>query len=345
MKDRNRYWDCLDQAIDASHGGRAEEALLWFEEALKADPEGAEAHNGRGEVLWDAGRVEEALYAFDQAVVVDPKFITAHLNRAELLIEDLGEYLRATTACDQLLAGDSTLPRVDRSVELELYYLKAKAFYYQDDLPGALFLIRRALKIGGEVPLYRVFEGQVLFESGNFTEAHGVLEGAARLDPDSAHAAYYLGLVLEHLGEQEAAARAFEAADALDPDHYPTPNAFEVDTFDGVLRSAIGDLPRSLRGHLVELPVRVEELPKRDLLYSGNVSPQSLGVFQGVAKREGLVDPAAQGENQILLYKRNFERLCRDEVELFEQLQLVLKHEVGRSLGLDEFALEGLGLL
>ncbi len=345
MKDRNRYWDCLDQAIDASHGGRAEEALLWFEEALKADPDGAEAHNGRGEVLWDAGRVEEALYAFEQAIAVDPKFVTAHLNRAELLIEDLGEYLRATKACDQLLAGDSTLPRVDRSVELELYYLKAKAFYYQDDLPGALFLIRRALKIGGEVPLYRVFEGQVLFESGNFEEARTVLEGAARMDPDSAHAVYYLGLVLEHLGEPEAAPRAFEAADALDPDHYPRPNSFEVATFDEVLRSAIADLPRSLRSHLPELPVRVEDLPKRELLRSESFSPQTLGVFHGIAKRDGVVSGASDGENQILLYKRNFERLCRDEGELFEQLQLVLKHEVGRSLGLDEFALEGLGLL
>ena len=47
--------------MEASHGGRTEEALAWLDEALKAQPNGAEAHNGRGEILWDEGRIDEAL--------------------------------------------------------------------------------------------------------------------------------------------------------------------------------------------------------------------------------------------------------------------------------------------
>ena len=89
MKDKDRYWDCLDQAMEASHGGRTDEALAWLDEALRAHPEGAEAHNGRGEILWDEGKVEEAVHEFERALRADPKFITAHLNRAELLVEDL----------------------------------------------------------------------------------------------------------------------------------------------------------------------------------------------------------------------------------------------------------------
>ena len=34
--DKDRYWDCLDQAMEASHGGRTEEALAWLDAALKA---------------------------------------------------------------------------------------------------------------------------------------------------------------------------------------------------------------------------------------------------------------------------------------------------------------------
>ena len=56
-KDKDRYWDCLDQAMEASHGGRTEEALAWLDEALKAQPNGAEAHNGRG----DPGCIEADL--------------------------------------------------------------------------------------------------------------------------------------------------------------------------------------------------------------------------------------------------------------------------------------------
>ena len=73
MKGEDRYWDCLDQAMEASHGGRTDEALAWLDEALAAHPEGAEAHNGRGEILWDEGRVDEALHEFERSIGADPK--------------------------------------------------------------------------------------------------------------------------------------------------------------------------------------------------------------------------------------------------------------------------------
>ena len=46
-KDKDRYWDCLDQAMEASHGGRIEEALAWLDEALRVHPDGAEAQPAR----------------------------------------------------------------------------------------------------------------------------------------------------------------------------------------------------------------------------------------------------------------------------------------------------------
>ena len=143
-KDKDRYWDCLDQAMEASHGGRLDEALAWLDEALKAHPAGAEAHNGRGEILWDEGRIDEAHYEFERAAAADPKFTAAHLNRIELLIEELGEFELALQCCDELLAGSGDLPRVDRVLQSELYYLKSKALFYLDDLQGAIFLVRRA---------------------------------------------------------------------------------------------------------------------------------------------------------------------------------------------------------
>ena len=142
MKD-DRYWHCLDQAMEASHGGHTDEAMAWLDEALKENPNGAEAHNGRGEILWDDTRIDEALYEFELATLADPKFATAHLNRAELLIEELGEYEEALQLCDRLLGGAAELPRLDRTLEAEIHYLKSKACFYQEDLEGALFLVRR----------------------------------------------------------------------------------------------------------------------------------------------------------------------------------------------------------
>ena len=104
-KDKDRYWDCLDQAMEASHGGRIEEALAWLDEALRVHPDGAEAHNGRGEILWDDGRIDEALVEFDRAILADGKFTAAHLNRIELLVEELGEFATAVRLSDELLVN------------------------------------------------------------------------------------------------------------------------------------------------------------------------------------------------------------------------------------------------
>ena len=151
MKDNNRYWDCLDQAMEAEHGGRTEEALAWLDEALKAHPEGAEAHNSRGLFLWDEGKVDEALSEFELATKADPKFVQAHLNRAELLVEEFGAYDESVAHCDRLLAGEGDLPRLDRNTEAEVYYLKSKALFYQDELDGSLVKSRRLERANREI--------------------------------------------------------------------------------------------------------------------------------------------------------------------------------------------------
>jgi predicted Zn-dependent protease with MMP-like domain/Flp pilus assembly protein TadD len=344
MKDNDRYWDCLDQAMEASHGGRTDEALAWLDEALKAHPDGAEAHNGRGEILWDDGKSDAALAEFEQAAKADPKFVAAHLNRIELLVEEFGAYDEAVDASDRLLSGGGELPRLDRGTEAEVYYLKSKALFYQDDLEGALFLVRRALKTGGELAVYRAFEGQILFELGRFEEARRQLERAVSLDSESAHAVYHLGLVLERVGEAEDAGRALGQANALDPEHYPLPAEVDGDSFEHAVREALGNLPRSIREIVEPLPMLIEDFPADDLIEKENVSPQILGIFIGVPRTEAAASDQPRDVERIILFKKNLEKVCRDEGQLIEQIQVTVKHEVGHYLGLDEDDLERLGL-
>jgi predicted Zn-dependent protease with MMP-like domain/Flp pilus assembly protein TadD len=344
MKNNDRYWDCLDQAMEASHGGRTDEALAWLEEALRAHPDGAEAHNGRGEILWDEGRVDEALYEFERSLQADPKFITAHLNRAELLVEDLGEYEQAVKLCEGLMGGDPELPRLDRSTEGEVHYLKAKAVFYLDDLEGALFLTRRALKTSGDVGIYRAFEGQILFELGRFEEARRCLEMAVVFDPEAGHAAYHQALVLERLGFDEGAVASFHRANALDPEHYPVPVTVDAAFFAQAVQDALDNLPRSIRDYVGDVPVLVEDFPSSDLMSRENVSPQILGIYIGTPRTEA--EAAAQPEDvtRIMLFKRNLEKICRDRADLVEQIQVTVRHEIGHHLGLSEEDMERLGL-
>ena len=344
MRDNDRYWDCLDQAMEASHGGRTDEALAWLDEALKAHPNGAEAHNGRGEILWDEGRVEEALYQFELAVMADPKFLTAHLNRAELLIEEMGEHEQAIALCDRLLSGAPELPKPDRGTEAEIYYLKSKALFYIDDLEGAQFLVRRAIQKSGEIAVYRAFEGQLGFELGRFEEAKKHLERAVAMDPESAHAVYHLGLVLERIAPEGEAARAFAKANALDPDRYPLPVEVEEAAFQKAVADAFDNLPRSIRAYVEDVPLLVEDFPSPELLAEENLSPQILGIYIGVPRTEAGANDQPQDLTRVILYKKNLEKVCHDEDDLVEQIQVTVRHEIGHHLGLSEEDLEGLGL-
>ena len=354
-KDKDRYWDCLDQAMEASHGGRIEEALAWLDEALRVHPDGAEAHNGRGEILWDDGRVDEALIEFDRAVLADPKFTSAHLNRIELLIEELGEFATAVRLADELLSGKPKLPRPDRVLQAEVYYLKSKALFYQDDLQGSLFLVRRAAKAGGELGLYCAFEGQVLFELGAYDEAKCVLERGVAIDPESAHTLYHLGLVMERMsieGESvqapsigiEDAAGAFARANSLEPQQFPVPFEISDEVFNRAVDASVANLPRSIRERIEGVSIAVEDFPSLELVRSERISPQTLGLFIGVPRTEAMLTDQPLDLDRILLFKRNLEKICRDEEDLIDQIQITVRHEVGHFLGLDEDDLERLGL-
>jgi len=342
--DKDRYWDCLDQAMEASHSGRVEEALAWLDEALRLHPNGAEAHNGRGEILWDEGRIDEALHELQAASTADPKFTAAHLNRIELLIEELGEFELALKLCDELLSGRSELPRPDRALQSEVYYLKAKALFYLDDLEGAVFLVRRALKAAGDQPIYSALEGQVLFELGRYDEAARVLEHAVALDPDSAHCVYHFGLAIERIGDPEEAARCFARANAIDPAHYPLPTEISPEMFQDALEEALGNLPRSVRETMDNVPVLVEDFPSVDLVQNEDVSPQILGIFIGVPRTQAVLTEQVPDLDRILLFQKNLEKVCQGREDLIDQIQITVRHEVGHYLGLDEDDLERLGL-
>ena len=88
----------------------------------------------------------------------------------------------------------------------------------------------------------------------------------------------------------------------------------------------------------------VRDFPDAELVESDNVSPQILGLFSGVPRTEAAVTAQARDVDRVFLFKRNLEKVCRTHAELVEQIQITVKHEIGHYLGLDEDALERLGL-
>lgn len=344
MRDQDKYWDCLDQAMEASSGGRPEQALAWLDEALRVNPRGAEAQNGRGEIFWDHGRVAEALREFARAVDSDAGYHPARLNRVEILIEEFGDYEEALALGDALLAES-----LDPPTEAEAYYLKAKGLFYLDDLEGALFLLRRAIKTRGEVAIYRGFEGQILFELGRLGEAEQALRRSLTLDPECAHSVYHMGLVSEHRGDYEGAERLFEHAVGLAPEMYPLPVRMDPEEFERVALEAVEQLPERVRDYIVNCPILIEDLPSAEVVETEKVSPQLLGLFLGVpvtvAGHDARFATAPRVDvDRIVLFKRNLEKAAASPEELREQIQITVKHEIAHYLGMDEEEVERLGL-
>lgn len=342
MLDRDRrYRDCLDEAMQAAS---PDEALAWLDEALRVQPEGAEAHNLRGELHWDQGRCEESLRDFLRAAEAQPDFHSAQLNRVEILIEEFQQHEQALSLCDRLLTG-----KPERSVEAEVFYLKAKALFYLDDLDASLFLLRRAIKVYPDVGVYFGFEGQILFELGKFESAADRLERARGLDPSSAHTLYHLALVLEHQGDHSRAEQLFGEAEAFQPEIYPRPVRIELDEFEAAAEQALKGLPPRIRDYAKNCPVLIEDLPERELVQSDSISPQVLGLFTGTPATQPGASPtmgtAPRIEpDRILLFKRNLEKAAATREELEEQIQITVMHEIGHYLGMDEEEIEHLGL-
>lgn len=353
MVDPERYWDCMDQAFECSSSGRLEEALRWLDEALRVNPNGAEAYNGRGEILWDhldrmpgqrRKRRQEALRDFSRAIELDAGYFPAHLNRIEILIEEFQRFDHAVGLADELLTG-----ALDSGTEAEAWYLKAKALFYLDDLDGALFLLKRAIKAHAEVAIYRGFEGQILFELGQFEAAQHSLERALALEPECAHSVYHLALVSEHLGLREESERLFGEAANLAPDMYPLPVRMELEDFEEAAEDALAELPEEIRRYTANCPVIIEDLPDVELVREHNLSPQILGLFLGVPITEPGANPMQSTSlkldvDRILLFKRNLEKVASTHEELVEQIAITVKHEIGHCLGFDEDEIERLGL-
>jgi len=111
------------------------------------------------------------------------------------------------------------------------------------------------------------------------------------------------------------------------------------DEFERVVEAAIGLLPRDIRAALDNLAVIVEDRPSLNDLYDAGLDREDVlfGLFRGVPlNQRSFFDGGGHLPNQIILFRRELEEVCRGREELTEEITLTLVHEVGHYLGLDE---------
>jgi predicted Zn-dependent protease with MMP-like domain len=250
---------------------------------------------------------------------------------------DQGEPGEARTAVDALLharPGHPDLRIVDAAVALD-----------QGEPARALAALDGAERSADPSLFFRL-RAEAHFDLVRFDAARDDALRAVAVQPDLAEAHDLLARVFEHLGDPEHAREHAAEAQAIDPTVFTAPLAVTNEEFDALVEEALGELPERVRGELDDVPVLIEDLPRREMLVAEDppLTPDLLGLFVGrhLMERSHLDVPGAPGA--IYLFRRNLVRACADREELKREVRVTVQHEVGHLLGLDEEDLENWGL-
>ncbi len=307
----------LDRGWDLAQKGDGAGAIACAKRALELDPQSPEVHNLLGYAAALSGEAEEALEHYRAAINLDETYFEAMLNAAEILIAPLADFDGALEQVEEALDYAET----DEEIA-DCILLKVDAFIAKGDYEEA----KRAMKMLPDGPFqgqtYLFLIGRAWYELGQIDKAAPLIEQAAKEDPQSADAHYYLGLVRDEQGDPRGAAEALLRSRALDglrssPSWAPTPEAFAA-----VVRGAMEKLDVVLGRYVREAEVYVVDLPGAELVVDG-VDPRALLALDTPPTEAG-----APTRVRIFVYQRNVERASGSVEAMEAELGSALEREV-----------------
>jgi Flp pilus assembly protein TadD len=181
--------------------GQPDEAMVHFEQAIKLQPDYAEAYYNRGNVLYSKGRIDEAIADFEKTLQIQPTDADAHtglgntLLRKGALKEAIAHYRQAMALAPEdphsrsnlawvlATSSDASIRDGAKAVELaqqavslsggrELLFFRTLAAAYAETgrFSDAVAVIQQAAAIArmqGETDLAGLLEGDVLLYRGH----------------------------------------------------------------------------------------------------------------------------------------------------------------------------------
>ena len=242
--------------IALAKAGQSQEAIPYFEQALRATAHDPEAHYNLGLALRGAGRVREAVDQLEQALQITPGFAEGQYNLGLTLmgldrVAEAVEHLETVVglkpdfaeAWYSLGAALVRLGRVEEAIAsweqalrirpdyAEVHYNLGIAFAQLGRVPEAIEHWEQALRTKPDYAEVHNNLGSVLARTGRMSEAIDHWEQALRIQPDMPEAHKNLGMALLNLGRVEEAVDHLEHAVRLKPDsadaHYSLGVALE----------------------------------------------------------------------------------------------------------------------
>jgi predicted Zn-dependent protease with MMP-like domain len=310
------------------------------ERELRDDPENPDAllllaacHRGQGEF-------EEALAVLAKASKAAPEWGEPAACMAEILAQELDRPAEALThaavALDRAEEEDEFLDAILLKAGLEIQLGKTKAAQATlSELPGA-----EEVSLPADLSLDLAY---LFLEAHLGEEAERRFRALADADAGEAEAWYGVGLCAEDRGDEAAKREAWLRVLALDGKApLQNPHMSETEMAE-VAEQTLKELPEVARRLIENVPILIVDLPARDEVEQG-LDPRLLGLFAGTAYSNGSSVGGTPQLTQILLFRKNLERMALDSEDLREQIRITLLHETGHFFGMSEEDLAGVGL-
>ncbi|MFF1717405.1 tetratricopeptide repeat protein [Streptomyces sp. NPDC058268] len=230
-----------EQAHELASSRHHEEAIASYQEAIRLNPDYAEAHKGLGNLFRQLGRHEAAITAYRHVIRLGSNDPQIHQDLGDTLTS-LGRHEEAQSAYYEATRlkslasrrlGDIAAERGNHE-EAILSYREAARLNLDDatthnSLGDSLFelgrfaeaeaALRRAIEINPDYAVAHNDLGATLFQLGRFAEAEAALRRAIEINPDYAVAHNDLGATLFQLGRFAEAEAALRRAIEINPDY------------------------------------------------------------------------------------------------------------------------------
>jgi len=264
---------------------------------------------------------------------------------ADPVVREIEQLLGDGRLEDAVAAIDEAV-RSGRGIEADLVFLRGDACLGMGRAAEAEVQFREVLRADPDCPSSRCWLALSLFLQWRFEEAEREVAAARALPDALADADVVAGCLLERRGAHDEAEGLFVRAATAAPDKYVVPTRVSRADFDKQVKLAARALPKQFRKSLDRVSVIVQDLPEEELREGAEdvVSPELLGLFDGVPLPETGEDGAVLRPNRIFLFQRNLERMAASRAELEEQIRVTLYHELGHYLGFEEEDMDDLGL-
>jgi len=189
--------------------GRKSEAIVYFQRALKIDPECYKTHNNLGELLTSQAMFEKGLKHINTSISINPDNPKAYLNAGQA-------YMALRMLNDAALHFKTAL-KLDPQYAMA-YGNLALVFAESGDMEQAMVYMSKAIRLDPKDYTAHLNYAKMLLKQGKPRQAFGHMVKAGRLKPYNPTVRYNMGKVLAYMGKTKEALEQYRIALQFSPD-------------------------------------------------------------------------------------------------------------------------------